>query len=118
MLLLKDDDDTFEFESVSDKLDPGITMEEDNQHGIGMFRKPADICILGIYAAYRKEDVECHAKCLTPNKYYEVAEIFGTLDVTGSYLRNDECAGEKQAAKEVSVDSGYAPVQEKLSTGQ
>ena len=71
-----------------------------------------------IYAAYRKEDVECHAKCLTPNKYYEVAEIFGTLDVTGSYLRNDECAGEKQAAKEVSVDSGYAPVQEKLSTGQ
>ncbi len=44
-----------------------------------------------IYAAYSKEDVECHAKCLTPDAPYEITEIYGTLDVTGAYLRNEEC---------------------------
>lgn len=47
-----------------------------------------------IYAAASAEDVEEHAKCLTPDSPYEITEIVGTLDVTGAYLRNVDCAKE------------------------
>jgi hypothetical protein len=45
-----------------------------------------------IYAAEKEEDVKCHAECLTPDAPFEIEEIFGTLDMTGAYLRSDECA--------------------------
>lgn len=48
-----------------------------------------------IYAAANMEDVECHAKCLTPDAPYEITEIVGTLDVTGAYLRDASCAEKK-----------------------
>ena len=49
-----------------------------------------------IYAAASEEDVECHAKCLTPDAPYEITEIVGSLDVTGAYLRSAECAEEEE----------------------
>ena len=44
-----------------------------------------------IYAAASQEDVECHAKCLTPDAPFTVTEIVGTLDVTGAYPRHASC---------------------------
>ena len=45
-----------------------------------------------VYAAANEEDVKSHAECLTPDAPFEIMEVTGTLDVTGAYLRNDECA--------------------------
>jgi len=45
-----------------------------------------------IYAAANEEEVKLHAGCLTPDAPFEIVEVFGTLDVTGAYLRNDECS--------------------------
>lgn len=45
-----------------------------------------------VYAAANEEDVRCHAACLTPDAPFEIVEVLGTLDVTGAYLRKDECS--------------------------
>ena len=44
-----------------------------------------------VYGAASKEDVEAHAKCLTPDAPYTITEVVAMLDVTGAYLRNEEC---------------------------
>jgi len=34
-----------------------------------------------VYAAANKEDVECHARCLTPDAPFEIYEIAGELNM-------------------------------------